>query len=199
MSVIQEPGSTRPGRAVGLLLIGLAVIAVVLGVITLINGGDDDKPSGSPPPSSNTQNPPPPASQTSGNPQSSNQPPQSSSTTQQPPPPVTTTTAAQPPAPPPFDPKQVPVRVFNNSFNRGAAAAAADDFRSDGWKVVETGNYSESNIPTTTAYFRQGNAEEEAAATALAQKCGLKVAPRLANFLYGPGVVVMITRDYCGK
>lgn len=196
MSVIQEPGSTRPGRAVGLLLIGLAVIAVVLGVITLINGGDDDKPSGSPPPSSNTQAPPP-ASQTSGSPQSSNQPPQSS--TQQPPPPPVTTTTVQAPAPPPFNPKQVPVRVFNNSFNKGAAAAAAGDFRGDGWNVVEVDNYSESNIPTTTAYFRQGNAEEEAAANALAQRCALKVAPRLANFLYGPGVVVMITKDYCSK
>src|SRR5262245_18739018 len=190
MSVIQEPGSTRPGRAVGLLLIGLAVIAVVLGVITLINGGDDDKPTGSPPPSSNPQTPPP-ASQTSGNPQNSNQPPQSS--TQQPPPPPVTTTTAQPqtPAPPPFNPKQVGLRVFNNSTIAKAAAQAANDFRGDGWNVVEVGNYSETNIATSTAYFRAGDGNEEAAARALGARFNLKVEPRLPRFAYGPGVVVM--------
>src|SRR5439155_11561801 len=174
MSVIQEPGSNRPGRAAGLILIGIAVIAVVLGVLTLINPGEDKKPGGSPPPGSQTSQPPPPSGQPTKT--STSQPPQSTSQ----PPPATT----NPPAPPPaFDPKQVPVRVFNNSFNKGAAAAAANDFRDDGWNVVEVGNYSESNIPTTTAYFRQGNAEEEAAANALAKKCALKVAPRQANFL----------------
>jgi hypothetical protein len=192
MSVIQEPGSTRPGRAAGLLLIGVAVIAVVLGVITLINGGEE-KPSGSPPPSSNTQAPPP-ASQTSAPPQNSNQPPQNSS---QPPPPVTTT-AEQPP-PPAFDPKQIPLRVFNNSTIAKFAAQAANDFKADGWNVTEVGNYSETNIPTSTAYFRPGDTGEEAAARALAARFNLKVEQRLARFAYGPGVVVMITKDYGSK
>jgi len=188
MSVIQEPGSTRPGRAAGLLLIGIAVIAVVLGVITLLNGGEE-KPGGSPPPGSNT---PPPASQTSQPGSNQPQPTQSS-----PPPVTTTTTPAQQPPPPP-DPKQVPVRVFNNSTISRFAAQAAQDFRNDGWNVAEVGNYSESTVPTTTAYFQPGT-EEEAAARALAVKCNLKVAPRLPNFRFGPGIVVMITKDYCGK
>jgi type IV secretory pathway VirB10-like protein len=191
MSVIQEPGSTRPGRAAGLVLIGIAIIAVVLGVITLINP-NEDKPNTAPP--NSTQNPPPP----SGQPTQSSGPRPSGSTSQPPPPPVTTTTAPPQP-PPPFDPKQIPLRVFNNSTIAKAAAQAADDFRADGWQVVEVGNYSESNIPTTTVYFRAGNGEEEAAAKALAAKCQLTVAPRLANFRYEPGVVVMITKDYCGK
>ena len=191
MSVIQEPGSTRPGRAVGLVLIGLAVIAVVLGVITLLNGGEENKPGGSPPPSSNTAKPPP----SSATPPNSNQPPQSSS---QAPPPVTTTTQAAPPPAAP-DPKQVPLRVFNNSTIAKFAAQAAQDFRNDGWNVVEVGNYSESNIPTSTAYFSPGNAEEEAAAKALAAKFNLKVGPRLPSFRYGPGVIVMITKDYGSK
>src|SRR5262245_47497701 len=188
MSVIHEPGTTRPGRAAGLLLIGVAVIAVVLGVITLIKGGDENKQT-SPPPSSNTQAPPP-ASQTSAPPQNSNQPPQTSSS--QAPPPVTTT--AQQPPPPAFDPKQIPLRVFNNSTIAKFAAQAANDFKAEGWNVTEVGNYSETNIPTSTAYFRPGDTNEEAAARALATRFNLKVEPRLARFSYGPGVVVMVTK-----
>ena len=190
MSVIQEPGSTRPGRAVGLVLIALAVIAVVLGVITLLDNGDENRPGGSPPPSSNTATRPP-SSQTN-----SNQPPQSSGQTATAPP-VTTTTEAAPP-PPAFDPRQVPLRVFNNSTIAKFAAQAAQDFRADGWDVVEVGNYSERNIPTSTAYFRPGT-EEETAARALAAKFNLKAEPRLAGFTFGPGVVVMITKDYGSK
>jgi LytR cell envelope-related transcriptional attenuator len=190
MSVIQEPGSTRPGRAAGLLLIGIAVIAVVLGVITLLNGGEDKKPNSSPTSSAQPQ----PTSRTSATQPNSNLPPQS---TGQASPPVTTTTVAAPP--PAFDPKQVPVRVFNNSTIAKFAAQAAQDFRNDGWNVVEVGNYSETNIPTSTAYFSQGNAEEEAAAKALAAKFNVKAAARLPNFRYGPGVVVMVTKDYGSK
>jgi cytoskeletal protein RodZ len=191
MSVIQEPGSTRPGRAAGLLLIGVAVIAVVLGVITLLGGGDENK-QGQPPPSSTGQQPPPSASGPN-----SNQPPRSSSS-QAPPPVTTTTTQPAPPPPSAPDPKQVPLRVFNNSTIAKFAAQAAQDFRNDGWTVVEVGNYSEKIIPTTTAYFRPGT-EEEPAARALAARFNMKVEPRLASFSYGPGVVVMITKDYGSK
>lgn len=192
MSVIQEPGGTRPGRAAGLLLIGIAVIAVVLGVITLLDGGDEN--NGGPPPSSTGQQPPPP----SGSQPGGNQPPGQS--TSQSPPPVTTTTTEQPAPPPPpqVDPKSVPVRVFNNSTIPKFAATAANDFRNEGWNVVEVGNYSESIIPTTTAYFRPGTSEE-AAARALATRFNLKVEQRPASFRYGDGVIVMITKDYGSK
>jgi hypothetical protein len=88
--------------------------------------------------------------------------------------------------------------VFNNSTIAKFAAQAAQDFRGDGWNVVEVGNYSEKIIPTSTAYFRPGT-EEEAAARALAARFNLKAEPRLAGFAFGPGVVVMITKDYGSK
>jgi hypothetical protein len=197
MSVIQEPGSTRPGRAAGLLLIGVAVIAVVLGVITLVNGGEDNKQT-QPPGSSTGQQPPPasggPSGQPSGSQPSGNQPPAQSSSSQAPAPPVVTTTTP----PPNVDPRSAKVRVFNNSTIEKFAATAARDFREAGWDVVEVGNYSESIIPTTTAYFRPGT-PEEAAARALAARFNMKVAPRLANFRFGDGVIVMITKDYGSK
>jgi LytR cell envelope-related transcriptional attenuator len=198
MSVIQEPGSTRPGRAAGLLLIGVAVIAVVLGVITLLNG-DEDNNQGAPPPSSTGQQPPPPppsgpGGQPSGSQPPGNQPPPPPSTSQAPPPPVITTTTP----PPEADTKSVKVRVFNNSTIEKFAATAARDFRETGWDVVEVGNYSESIIPTTTAYFRPGT-PEEAAAKAIAFRFNMKSAPRLPNFRFGDGVLVMITKDYGSK
>lgn len=198
MSVIHEPGSTRPGRAVGLVLIGLAVIAAVLGVITLIDGDGANPPSGSPPSSQPSQ---PAATTTESTPGGGGQPTQTgqppASTTAVPPPVTTTTAAAQPPPPP--NPRQAAVRVFNNGTVSGLAAQAARDFRNDGWNVVEVGNYSQGIIPTTTAYFRQGT-DEEAAARALAEKFNMRAEQRFPGIANSsPGVIVMITNDYGGK
>ncbi len=199
MTVVRhEPGSTRPGRAAGLVLIGIAVIAAVLGVITLIDGETSNPPSGAPPSSSQppggTQSQPPGSSGQQPPPQNS-QPPGSSSQ-----PPATTTAAPPPPQqPPPPDPRRVPVRVLNNGTVTGLAAQAARDFRNDGWNVVEVGNYSQGIIPTSTAYFRPGT-EEEAAARALAGKFNLRAEARFPGIANSsPGVIVMITNDYGGK
>lgn len=194
MSVIQEGGSTRPGRAAGLLLIGVAVIAVVVGVITLLNGNEEGNQGAPPASSTGQQPPPPPQGGSSGTQSPSNQPPASQPTSQAPPPPVVTTTTP----PPEADPRSAKVRVFNNSTIEKFATVAARDFREAGWDVVEIGNYSEKIIPTTTAYFRPGTPEEQAA-KAIASRFNMKAEPRLPSFRFGDGVIVMITRDYGSK
>jgi hypothetical protein len=213
MTVVHEPGSTRPGRAAGLVLIGIAVIALVPGVITLIDDGDGSNPPNSAPPSSQPGGSQPPGSGGSQPPGSGgSQPPGSggpgSGTQTQPPgsntntpPPANTTTVAQPPPPQPTppDPRRVPLRVLNNGTITGLAAQAAGDFRADGWTVVEVGNYSQGIIPTTTAYFRPGT-EEEAAARTLAGKFNMRAEARFPGIAgASPGVIVMITNDYGGK
>jgi len=90
------------------------------------------------------------------------------------------------------------VRVLNNSKIKGLAAEAAEDFKADGWQVVEVGNYSASNVPTTTAYYRPGT-DEEAAAKAMAATFGMDSAPRISEIAgMQPGVVVIVTNDYTG-
>jgi hypothetical protein len=205
--VHHEPGSTRPGRALGLVLIGIAVIAAVLGVITLIDGGITKPPDSAPPssqPGGTASQPPGTGGSQPPGSGSQPQPPQNSqsgSNTATPPPPPANTTTVPPPPPaqPPPDPRQVEVRVLNNGTVTGLAAQAARDFRNDGWKVVEVGNYSQGIIPTTTAYFRPGTLEE-AAARALADKFNMRAEARFPGIAgASSGVIVMITNDYGGK
>src|SRR2546430_8489778 len=191
MNAVKEPG--RTGRTAGLVLIGIAVIALVIGVISLATGGLHAAGGGgqsstvAPPPKSTTATPKPP------NPRPTTQP--SSSTGK---PPVTTTTTAAP-LPPAPDPHQVPIRVLNNGKISGFAAQAAKDFRDAGWNVVEVGNYKEGVIPTTTAYYRAGT-EEEAVAKALAQQFNMRADVRFPGIAgASPGVIVMITNDYNSK
>lgn len=205
----QDSGAMRPGRAAGLVLIGIAVIAAVLGVITLIEDGDGGNGGGAQPPATTTTaNPPggtaPPGTGTPPPPGTApgtgTNPPPGPPTTGQPPanPPTQGPPQPQPPAP---NPREVPVRVLNNSKVSGLAARAAEDFRADGWTVAETGNYSEGQgvLPTSTAYFRPGTAEESAA-RALAAKFNLQVAARFPGIAsFDDGVIVIVTRDYGSK
>jgi hypothetical protein len=198
----QDPGAMRTGRAVGLVLIGIAVIAAVLGVITLIEG-DDPPGGGAQPPATTTTNPP------GGQPSGSATPPPPPGTGTNPPPvppttgqpPATTQTQPQPPPQPPApDPRGVPVRIFNNSKVEGLAARAKQDFEGAGWQVTETGNFPENRgrLATSTAFFRSGT--EEAAARALADRFNLRVEPgsgQIADFQ--PGVIVIVTQDYGSK
>jgi hypothetical protein len=193
-------GGTRPARAAGLLLMGIAVIAVVLGVITLVDGNAENNGGGGtsqPPTASTTATTRPSGSQT----MTANPPPSTGTTQTQPPPTSQTNTNTQTPQPP--NPKQVPVRVFNNSKINGLAEKASNDFRAGGWTVVETGNYPgppiNANLATTTVFFRPGT-DEEAAAKALADQFHLVVGPRVSGTAgYGPGVVVIVTQDYTFK
>lgn len=90
------------------------------------------------------------------------------------------------------------LRVYNNSTIRGLAARAAEDFRNEGWRVVEVGNYSRGTIPTSTVYY-QHETGQRAAAETLGREFGLRVEPRFAGIRdASPGLVVIVTRDYGG-
>lgn len=189
-----DSGATRPGRIAGVALLGLAAVALILGLVTAVGGADSE---------SAERPPDPPATTTSSS--TSEKPPPKTTTSTKPP---ATTTSSRPPAtsekpsqtPPPDgngEPsKAVPVRVLNNSKIKGLAATAAEDFKADGWQVVEIGNYPDTNVPTTTVYFRPGT-EEEAAANAIAKSFGLEVAPRIESLRGHPaGVIIIVTSDY---
>ncbi|WP_309111752.1 LytR C-terminal domain-containing protein [Saccharothrix sp.] len=196
MSTPEPARSAHTARAAGLALIGVAAVALVIGVATLFTGGDEDQPGAQP---STTASQPsdtqPPGTSDSA------QPTTASPTT----PPATTTSpspgtpAATTTPPPPVTPtNKPPVRVYNNSNIQNLAARASDDVRKVGWDVVETGNYSQGVIPTTTVYFRPGT-DEEAAAQQLARALRAEVKPRFDGIEAAhPGIIVIVTNDYQG-
>jgi len=196
-----DTGSSRPGRVAGVALLGLAAVALVIGLITALGGNGDGRADG------NNEEQPPRQTSTSRSSEPSSSQPQSSNTSTVPPPssgsssPTTTTTTTGTGQPVPPDgngepTKQVPVRVMNNSRIKGLAAKAADDLRADGWNVTETGNYSAGIIPTTTVYYRPGT-EEEAAARAIGETFGMRVSERFEGIKdASPGVIVIVTNDY---
>jgi cytoskeletal protein RodZ len=198
-----DSGSTRPLRVAGIALLGVAAVALVIGLITMFGSNGDGRADG------NGEERPPEATSTS---ESSTLPgnPPSSATTSKSVPPTTTTTKSTAPSTttgsstPPGDgngepSKSVPVRVLNNSKIKGLAATAEADLKADGWKVVSIGNYSASNLPETTVFFRPGT-DEEAAARALAAAFGLEVQPRIDTLTNEPaGVLVVVTNDYANN
>ncbi|MFI7676080.1 LytR C-terminal domain-containing protein [Actinophytocola sp. NPDC049390] len=195
-----DSGSTRPLRVAGVALLGVAVVALVIGLITMFGGNGDGRADGNgeerPPESTSTSE----ASSLPGNPPSSRTTSKSvppTTTTQPSAPTTTTTTGAAPPGDGNGEPeKSVPVRVLNNSKIKGLAATAGEDLKADGWQVVGIGNYSATNLPETTVFFRPGTSEE-AAARALAAAFGLAVEPRIDTLADQPaGVLVVVTNDY---
>jgi hypothetical protein len=197
-------GLSRPLKAAGLVLVGVAIVAAVIGGVTLLNSGDKN----------NTATPtssavPPPGGTPSGS-----VPPSSSSPSPSPSVPPSLTSAAAPPptspaAPPPnqggqpsdqqASAKWVVVRVYNNSTIHGLAATAAEDFRGAGWNVAEVSNYSAGIIPVTTAYYRPGT-DEETAAKALAAEFGMRAEARFDGIKdSSPGVIVIVTNNYQAK
>ncbi|MFC4854320.1 LytR C-terminal domain-containing protein [Actinophytocola glycyrrhizae] len=200
-----DSGSTRPLRVAGLALLGVAAVALVIGLVTMFGGNGDGRADGG-----NGTGERPPESTTSSSSRPGGNPPSSAITSKSVPPTTTTTTGSSPttgttttttPARPPGDgngepEKSVPVRVLNNSTVSGLAATAADDLREDGWQVTEIGNYSASNLPETTVFFRPGTTEE-AAARALATTFGLAVKPRIDTLANQPaGIIIVVTSDY---
>ncbi|MET1074415.1 MAG: LytR C-terminal domain-containing protein [Umezawaea sp.] len=206
MSSPESPSSSHPARAAGFALIGVALVALVIGVVTLFGGGGDETAAG-PSDQPSTSGSSAPAESTSASvpaPASSAEPPVSSV------PPVTTTSVAppatttQPPAgeaTPPAGQEAVakpPVRVYNNSTISGLAAKATEDVKRSGWDVAETGNYSQGQIPTTTVYYRPGTAEEESA-KALANVMQARVEARFEGIQAAhDGIIVIVTNDYRG-
>ena len=200
-------GMSRPMKAAGVALIGVAIIAAVIGGVSALSGGGSNEagPSGTttPPGTSGSASPPtspssPPPTSTSTNP-TSPAPPSTSPTPGQP----TSGQPGQPGQPGQGQPgdqqasnKWVTVRVFNNSTIKGLAARAKDDFTGAGWNVTEVSNYSQGIIPAPTAYYRPGT-DEEAAAKQLAQEFGFKAEPRFAGIQDAtPGVIVIVTNNY---
>jgi LytR cell envelope-related transcriptional attenuator len=91
---------------------------------------------------------------------------------------------------------KAPVRVYNNSTITGLAARAADDFRSDGWNVDAVANYPDGRIPTSTVYYRPGTSEQ-AAAEAMGKAFGMRVEPRFTGLdEASPGLIAIVTNDY---
>ena len=94
------------------------------------------------------------------------------------------------------DTLKAPVRVYNNSTIGGLAERARTDFESAGWNVTEARNYSEGIIPTSTVYYRPGTAEQ-GAADALARQFGMRSEPRFSGIEDAtPGIIVIVTKDY---
>lgn len=187
--------SSRPGRVAGLALLGIAAVALVIGVISLFGGnGDGQADSGNgdqPPATSETSETGEPTGSQTAPPGGSTTAPAPPTTTTAPPGQTTTTTS-----PTPGPEKSVPVRVYNNSTIKGLAAEAAEDLAAAGWTVAEVGNYSAGRIPTTTVYYTPGTAEE-AAARALGEEFGMRVEDRFAGIRdANPGVIVIVTNDY---
>jgi len=186
-------GSSRRTRTVGLALLGLAVIAVLIGVVVITTGEEQPSATGTPPVTA----PPAPGSA-------------SASPSVIPfPAPVTSTPAQTPEVPLPSPPEQTAeapangkissrgeVRVYNNSLIRGLAARAAQDFSAAGWTVIEVGNYARGTIPTTTAYYQEGT-DQRAEAKALGDQFKIRVEPRFPGIAnVASGLIVIVTNDY---
>ncbi|KOX33936.1 hypothetical protein ADK67_04915 [Saccharothrix sp. NRRL B-16348] len=202
----QPTGPAHPARAAGYALLGVAVIALVIGLVSLFTGGPDDNPPAA------QSTPPSATSGTSDGSETSSAPteptaPSSSSSSETSPPAGTTapTTSANPggtttdtPPPPVTTTPKVPVRVYNNSTTQGLATRASDDVVRAGWEVAEKGNYSQGTIWTTTVYFRPGT-DEEASARELARILNARVEPRFDGIQSAqPGIIVIVTNDYKG-
>ncbi|MFD9733641.1 LytR C-terminal domain-containing protein [Umezawaea sp. NPDC059074] len=209
MSSPESPSSSHPARAAGFALLGVALVALVIGVFTLFGGGDGDQTatgtsSSQPPAGSASESAPasPPASSGEQPPATTSAAPTTTSapaatTTTQAPPAGTTGAATPPPGGQPTAAKP-PVRVYNNSTIAGLAAKATEDVKRSGWDVAETGNYSQGQIPTTTVYYRPGTEEEESAKS-LAAVMQARVEARFDGIEAAhPGIIVIVTNDYKG-
>jgi hypothetical protein len=194
-------GPIRPARLAGFILLGVAVVAVGLGIFALADSASGQTSSSGPtsqvtaPETITTTT----AKPTTPKPTTTTPAPTTAPTTSYPSGQTTTVVAPPPantgpPAPPP-----VQVRVYNNGTIKGLAARAAADLQSDGFDVVQVGNYAQGNIPTTTVYYTSAPGEQDTA-QAIASKFGMRVEPRFPGIAdANPGVIVIITNDFKGQ
>ena len=226
MTAPASSGGPSPLRIGGLALIGIGIIAGVVGLTALATGGggSNGEPAAAPPPSAQVTDTAAPSSSVAVPPTSGTAPtgdaavplPSFSPT-------PTNGVVAAPPGSASSAPSggaggsstkdevarsggasgsgivRAPLRVYNNSTVTGLAARAAADFRSAGWQVEEVGNYPSGIIPTSTVYYRPGTTEQQAA-QALATQFGLRVEPRFQGLdEASPGLIVIATNDYRGR
>jgi cytoskeletal protein RodZ len=185
-------GGTRPIRLAGFVLIGVAVVAVGLGVFALTGNGASPQAQGRPPVTSTTTPPTKPPTTT---PKPTTTEPFTSTSAF---PTGQTTTVVPPPAKTtaPSLKQTVQVRVYNNSMIKDLAMTGAQEFRDAGYNVVQTGNYSQGIIPHSTAYYSPAAGEQQVA-TELAHDFGMKVMPRFSGIAFAsPGVIVILTEDF---
>jgi hypothetical protein len=98
-----------------------------------------------------------------------------------------TSTSAKPAA------NEADVHVFNISGKEGIAGHAADQLKAAGFKVVDVGNLSLPDVPTTTVYFTDADGEH-ATADAVGKNLGVPVEPRTPALTgQPPGVIVVVT------
>ena len=180
----------RPVRTAGFVLIGIAVVAVGLGIFALTSNGSGQAATGRPPVTSTTTAAPPATTTTHPKPTTTTTTTTTTvapSTTIAPPP--TSTTAASPQS-------SVDIRVYNNSLIQNLAANAAQEFRNAGYNVVFIGPYSQGIIAHSTAYYTSAPGEQQVA-TQLAQQFGMRVEPRFPGIAAAsPGVIVILTKDF---
>ncbi|GAA4420054.1 LytR C-terminal domain-containing protein [Actinokineospora soli] len=192
----------RPARIAGLALLGVAAVATVLGVVTLLGGDGDSQAGQTTPPAATTTADGAPG--TSGDPaptaSATTAPPATTTKTTTTPPRTTTSEPSAEPTSPAGEPsyKDQPIRVYNNSTITGLADRAAADLKAAGWNVVEVDNH-QGRVYVTTVYYRPGT-DEEAAARALAKEFDLRVEPRFSGIANAsPGVIVIVTKEYAGR
>ena len=149
MTSPESASPSRPAKAAGFALLGVAAVALIIGVVSLFGGGEETPPVAG---GSSSETPPVQTTSESPGPTTASSPPVVTTTTA----PPTTTSAAAPPVSQQPGAVKVPVRVYNNSTVTGLANKASDEVRANGWTVAETGNYSQGVIPTTTVYYRAG-------------------------------------------
>lgn len=88
--------------------------------------------------------------------------------------------------------KSLPVRVLNNGTVAGLAARTSGQLSASGWNIAETGNYSDSVVAKSTAYY--STPQEQAAAQAIASELGIVAQPRFPEIADSPpGVIVIVT------
>ncbi|MQA07361.1 MAG: LytR family transcriptional regulator [Pseudonocardiaceae bacterium] len=210
---MSDPSSlSRPGRTAGLILLGIAGLALVVGGITALTGNGNGADGAAPPPEQPGASTPAPTGtgeQTTRPERPTGQKP-APTTTRQPRPPQGGTPGRTPGRGQGDDGQQAgagrgdgqravspaPVRVYNNSTIKGLADNAARDLRAEGWNVTEVGNYSGGTIAASTVYYRPGTGEE-AAAKQLAYNFGMRAEPRFAGISDAPpGVIVIVTKNY---
>jgi len=192
MTSPESASPSRPAKAAGFALLGVAAVALIIGVVSLFGGESDTPPVAG---GSSTQPPAPTTSESAAAPTTTASPSAPAATTT-----VLPTSSAATPPPPVTQPgaAKVPVRVYNNSTITGLAGKASDEVRANGWTVADTGNYSQGTIPTTTVYFRPGT-DEEASAKELGAVLRARVEPRFDGIQSAPaGIILIVTNDYQG-
>jgi LytR cell envelope-related transcriptional attenuator len=192
-----------PGKVAGFLLLGIAAVALVIGLVTAVGGNQTSRAGDGVPRPGGGQSA---GSSASGSATSSSAPASSRSHPSQSRPSESRPQGATTKVVPPPGGGQArntanhsaPVRVYNNSTIKGLAARATADFRAAGYNVVEVGNYPQGVIPASTVYWGSGSGEK-ATARSLAKEFGMRAAPRFPGIAKAShGVIAIVTNNFSG-